>query len=107
MTNQDIARELEEIADLLEIAEANPFRIRSYRRASEAVADLAEEAATLVAEDRLTEVPGIGKGIAAVIEQLVTTGVSEDKEALLVDYPAGLLEMLKISGFGPRKAAVV
>ncbi|NLJ36053.1 MAG: DNA polymerase/3'-5' exonuclease PolX [candidate division WS1 bacterium] len=107
MTNQDISRELEEIADLLEIAEANPFRIRSYRRASEAVADLAEEAATLVAEDRLTEVPGIGKGIAAVIEQLVTTGVSEDKEALLVDYPAGLLEMLRISGFGPRKAAVV
>jgi len=107
MTNQDVALELEEIADLLEIAEANVFRIRSFRRAVETIADLPEDVTVLLAEGRLTDVPGIGKGIATVIEQFVNTGTSQEKEALLAEYPESLLELLKISGFGPRKAAVV
>lgn len=107
MSNQDIAQELEDIANLLEIAGGNVFRVRSYRRAVETIADLAEDVSVLLAEGRLTELPGIGKGIAATIEQFLATGSSEEKEALLEEYPESLLEMLKVSGFGPRKAATV
>ena len=107
MSNQDIAQELEDIANLLEIAGGNVFRVRSYRRAVETIADLAEDVSVLLAEDRLTELPGIGKGIATTIEQFLATGSSEDKDALLEEYPESLLELLKVSGFGPRKAAVV
>ncbi len=107
MTNEEVAQELEQIADLLEIADANVFRVRSFRRAVESIAELPEEVGVLVAEERLTEVPGIGKGIAKIIEQLLATGTAEEKEALLAEYPESLLEMLKISGFGPRKAAGV
>ncbi len=107
MSNADVAQELDDIANLLEIAGGNVFRVRSYRRAVETIADLAEDVSALLAEDRLTDLPGIGKGIAAVVEQFLATGTSEDKEALLDDYPESLLEMLKVSGFGPRKAAVV
>ncbi len=107
MTNEDVAQELEEIADLLEIADANVFRVRSFRRAVDSIAELPEDVAVLLAESRVTDVPGIGKGIAKIIEELINTGTSEEKEALLAEYPESLLEMLKISGFGPRKAAVV
>ena len=83
MTNEDVAQELEEIADLLEIADANVFRVRSFRRAVESIAELSEEVSVLLGEGRLTDVPGIGKGIAKIIEELVNTGTSEDKEACL------------------------
>lgn len=107
MTNEEVALELESIADLLEIAAANTFRIRSFRRAAEVVADFGEEIATVAAEGRLTDIAGIGKGIAAFIEQLIETGTSDDKEALLEEYPESLLELLRISGFGPKKVALV
>ncbi len=107
MTNEDIAQELADIANLIEIAGGNAFRVRSYRRAVETIADLAEDVSELLAEGRLTDLPGIGKGIAATIEQFLATGTSEDKQAILDEYPESLLELLKVPGFGPRKAAVV
>jgi DNA polymerase (family X) len=107
MTNEDIAQELADIANLIEIAGGNAFRVRSYRRAVETIADLAEDVSVLLAEGRLTDLPGIGKGIAATIEQFLATGTSEDKQAILDEYPESILELLKIPGFGPRKAAVV
>lgn len=107
MTNEDVAAELDLIADLMEIANANVFRVRSFRRAAETVAGLGDDITDLAAQGTLTEIPGIGKGIAQVIEQYLATGTSDDKEALLVDYPAGLLQLLRISGFGPKKVALV
>ena len=76
MTNEDVAQELEEIADLLEIADANVFRVRSFRRAVDSIAELPEDVAVLLGESRLTDVPGIGKGIAKIIEDLINTGTS-------------------------------
>ena len=107
MSNVEVARLLEEIADLLEIANENPFKVRSYRRAVETVEGAPEEVATLVAEGRLEELPGIGKGIAEVITELVTTGHSQYLTQLTAQVPESLLQMLRIPGFGPRKASQV
>lgn len=107
MTNKEIMEALEEIADLLEIADEQFFRVRSYRRAAEAIGGQAEDVQILLEEDRITDIPGIGEGIAHTIEQLVETGTCDQREELLRDYPESLLELLKISGFGPKKAALV
>ncbi|MFP3905270.1 MAG: helix-hairpin-helix domain-containing protein, partial [Armatimonadota bacterium] len=107
MTNEEVAQALEEIADLLEIADEQFFRIRSYRRAAEAIGAQPEDVEVLLAQDRLTDISGIGEGIAHTIAQLINTGTCEQREELLKDYPESLLELLKISGFGPKKAALV
>ena len=75
--NQQIAMKLAQAADLLEQQGANPFRVTAYRRASETVARLDEDIGEITAtrgSAGLIELPNIGKGIAAAIEQLVTTG---------------------------------
>lgn len=107
MTNEEVAQALEEIADLLEIADEQFFRVRSYRRAAEAIGGQPEDVEVLLSEDRLTDISGIGEGIASTIAQLIETGTCDQREELLKDYPESLLELLKISGFGPKKAALV
>lgn len=107
MTNAEIARILGEIADLLDILAENVFKIRSYQRASEVVASQPTPVAAMVAEGTVDELPGVGKGIAEVITELVQTGASHYREQLLTLAPAGLLELLRIPGFGPRKAGIV
>lgn len=107
MTNAEIAGVLEKIADLLEIINENPFKVRSFRRAVETVSGLAEEAANLVAEGRLVGLPGIGKSIAEVITDLVRDGRTSHLDELLEQVPETVLDMLRIPGFGPRKASVV
>ncbi|NPV47920.1 MAG: DNA polymerase/3'-5' exonuclease PolX [Armatimonadetes bacterium] len=107
MTNVEIAAVLAKIADLLEILNENPFKVRSFRRAVETVSGLAEEATELVAEGRLVGLPGIGKSIAEVITELVRDGRTAHLDDLLEKVPESLLEMLRVPGFGPRKASVV
>ena len=73
--NEDIALIFDEIADLLEIKEANPFRVRAYRNASHTVRELGRELGELINEGMaLTELPGIGKELAAKIREIVETG---------------------------------
>ena len=74
MINLELARAFERIADLLEINEADRFRINSYRRAARTLEDTADDIADLAAEGRLTELPGIGKGTAGRIQQFIDTG---------------------------------
>ena len=107
MDNAEIARFLAEIADLLNIAGENVFKVRSYERAAETVAALPQPVEKLAADGALTGIPGIGKSIAEVITEVVTTGQSSYREQLLEAAPEGLLEMLRIPGFGPRKAGQV
>ena len=107
MDNAEIARFLAEIADLLNIAGENVFKVRSYERAAETVAALPQPVEKLAADGALTDIPGIGKSIAEVITEVVTTGQSSYREQLLEQAPEGLLEMLRIPGFGPRKAGQV
>lgn len=107
MTNSEIARVLAEIADLLDICAENVFKIRSYQRAAEVIVSQATPVAEMVAAGTISDLPGIGKGIAEVVRELVESGVSSYREQLLAQAPAGLLDMLRIPGFGPRKAGLV
>ncbi|HEY0758029.1 MAG TPA: DNA polymerase/3'-5' exonuclease PolX [Acidisarcina sp.] len=103
MDNRAIATLLIETADLLEISGGDPFRIRSYRRAAEAV-----ESTTVplseIAEDpkKLQQIPGIGKGMAANIRDIHRAGTLPLREELLSKYKPGMLELLKLPGMGPK-----
>jgi DNA polymerase (family 10) len=107
MDNRSIANLLAETADLLEISGGDPFRIRSYRRAAEAV-----EASTVqlseIADDtkKLQEIPGIGKGMAANIQEIERAGTLPLREELFVKYKPTMLELLKLPGMGPKTVAL-
>jgi len=102
--NADIAAIFDEIADLLEIQGANPFKVRAYRNASHTIQGLGHEARSLIEQgEDLTELPGIGKELAAKIEEIVKTGHCHALEKLHDELPAGLLELLKMPGLGPKK----
>ena len=108
MDNKTIARLLAETADLLEIDGADGFRIRSYRRAAEAAeqttVDLAEAAGDVT---RLMEIDGIGKGMAARLQAIAQTGTLPQRDELLAKYGAGVLELLKLPGMGPKTVALL
>ena len=109
MENIAIARLLEETAALLEIDAADPFRIRSYRRAAEAVEQQTTQLAGLATSDpkQLLAIPGIGKGMAANICELVATGTMPIRAELLTKYKPTMLELLRLPGMGPKTVALV
>ena len=108
MDNISIARLLDETAALLEIDAADPFRVRSYRRAAEAVEQQTTQLATLKDEPKqLLAIPGIGKGMAANILALLTTGEIPLREELLQKYKPTMLELLRLPGMGPKTVALV
>jgi DNA polymerase (family X) len=111
MDNITIARVLDETASLLEIDSADPFRIRSYRRAAEAVEQQTIQLATLAAPDAdpkaLLAIAGIGKGMAANIVAIVATGTMPLREELLQKYKPTMLELLRLPGMGPKTVALV
>ncbi len=102
--NADIAAAFDEIADLLEIKGENPFRVRAYRNAARTLAELGEELRDKVERgDDLTQIPGIGKDLAQKIGQMVITGRIAQLEELRAEMPAGLLDMLRLPGVGPKR----
>ncbi|MGB7547750.1 MAG: helix-hairpin-helix domain-containing protein, partial [Terracidiphilus sp.] len=108
MDNPTMARLLSETADLLEIDGGDSFRIRSYRRAAESVEQTTVDLAAVAAETaRLLEIPGIGKGMAANLQAMAATGTLPLREELLAKYGAGLLELLKLPGMGPKTVALL
>jgi len=108
MDNKTMARLLEETADLMEIDGADSFRIRSYRRAAEAAeqttVDLVEAANDRA---RLLEIDGIGKSMAAHLQSIAATGSLPQRDQLLAKYGAGVLELLKLPGMGPKTVALL
>jgi DNA polymerase (family 10) len=109
MENKEIARLLAETADLMEIGGEDGFRIRSYRNAAAAVESHPERIEDLARnpDRKLTEIPGIGKGIAAVLLEITQRGSFERRDEMLKRYPASALELLKIQGLGPKSIAVL
>jgi DNA polymerase (family 10) len=109
MQNSDIARLLDEVANLLEISDGNPFKVRAYRNAARTVRDHPEPLAELVRAGGfdLTELPSIGEGIAGEIEALVATGEMPQRQALIKKLPAGLLDLLRIPGLGPKRVKLL
>ena len=105
MENVEIARILGEVADLLEISGANPFRVRAYRNARRTVEAQSVRFAKLVAEGRdLTELPGIGKEMARHVAEMVATGRLGLHEEMVAELPAGLVTLMRLPGVGPKKA---
>jgi DNA polymerase (family 10) len=106
MDNLGIARVFTDIGDLLEIKGANPFKIRAYRNAADVIGHMAERVADLTDAD-VRELPGIGKDLAAKIRELVDTGGLGYADELRQEFPASILEMLRLQGVGPKTVAVL
>lgn len=102
MENARVARILGEIADITELIEGNPFKVRAYRRAAQVVDLLPRPVRELWRERTLTDLPGIGERIAAHIGELVETGVCEEHQRLTALVPPGILELLRLEGVGPK-----
>ncbi|MGA2221932.1 MAG: DNA polymerase/3'-5' exonuclease PolX [Verrucomicrobiia bacterium] len=107
MDKKEIAEILEEIGALLDLKGENPFRVRAYYNAARTIDGLQEDLSKLVEENRLTQIKGIGKDLAAKITEMVTTNKLQFYEELTASMPAGLMEMLKIPGLGPKRAKLL
>jgi len=103
MDKDKVAEILVEIGTLLELKGENPFKTRAYANAARTLESLGEPLATLVAEKRLGEIKGIGNALEQKITELVETGQSKYYDELKASIPPGLIEMLEISGLGPKK----
>ncbi|ADD03394.1 MULTISPECIES: DNA polymerase/3'-5' exonuclease PolX [Thermoanaerobacter] len=107
MDKKEIANILNDIGLLLELKGENPFKSRAYYNAARTIELLEEDIETLVKEDRLKEIKGIGEAINKKITELVLTGKMEYYENLKASIPEGLVEMLKIPGLGPKKIKTI
>ena len=106
--NEDIAVIFEEMADLLEIENANPFRVRAYRNAARTVRGLGRELSDMVSTGYdLTSLPGIGKDLSAKIIEILDSGHTKALDKLHKEVPASLEDLLKIPGLGPKKVRVL
>jgi DNA polymerase (family 10) len=99
MENIEIAKLFNQVADILEIQEENPFRIRAYRKAAQVIESLPQPLAEIT---NLEEIPGIGKGMAEKIKELLDKGESKEIERLKKRIPQGVLELMQIEGLGPK-----
>jgi DNA polymerase (family 10) len=104
MRNAEIASVFNEIADYLEVKGENPFRIRAYRRAAQAVEGLSEEIAAVALRGGLLDVPGIGKDLAAKIQEYLANGTIAYLEGLRKEIPTGVIQLMRIHGVGPKTA---
>jgi DNA polymerase (family 10) len=109
MQNEQIARLFDQLADLLEIQKANPFRVRAYRSASRTISSLSESASDIIANEdaKLTDLDGIGKDLAKKIEVIVATGTLPQLDDLKEQIPPGVVDMLRIPGIGPKKVGAM
>jgi len=106
MDKQQVAEILETIGTLLDLKGENPFKTRAYHNAARIVEGL-DNLETLVDEKKLTTVKGIGEGLAEKITDIVENGKSHFLQDLQKSLPAGLLEMIRVQGVGPRKAKIL
>jgi DNA polymerase (family 10) len=104
MHAEDAAQMFDEIARLLEFGGENPFKIRAYDNAAHTLRELEEPIDVLIAEDRLEDLPGIGKAIAQKIVDLATTGSVPLYERLTAETPIGVVDLLRVPGLGPKRA---
>lgn len=103
LTNLRVARIFEQVADLLEAKGESPFKIQAYRRVARNLERLEEDLHVLDAEDRLTDIPGVGKEIEKKIREILRTGKLGYLERLKAELP-GVLTLMEIPGIGPKTA---
>ncbi len=108
VNNADLAAAFEAVADLLELQQANPFRIRAYRNAARVVGDLKLDLARRIAEGKpLPRLPGIGADLAGKIEEFAQTGHLALLDRLRRQTPAGMVDLLKLPGLGPKRVRML
>ena len=107
MNKFDIARALDEISTYVELSENNRFRALAFERAAQSIRAIDAEPADLIASGELIQLEGIGKGTAAVIEELVRTGQSKYLEDLRKQYPPGILGLLRVPKLGLKKIGIL
>ncbi|WP_296225670.1 DNA polymerase/3'-5' exonuclease PolX [Ralstonia sp. UBA689] len=106
--NQAIAAVFNEIADLLEVEEANPFRVRAYRNAARVVEGMTEGVDAMLARGAdLTELPGIGTDLAAKMREIVETGTCAMLNRVRTEVPPSMVQLLQLPGLGPKRARVL
>jgi DNA polymerase (family X) len=103
-TNADLAAAFEQTADLLELQQANPFRVRAYRNAARLVGELKLDLVAQVEQGRpLPKLPGIGTDLTGKIEEFARTGHLALLDRLRKQIPGGVAEMLQLPGLGPKR----
>ncbi len=107
MNNQEVADVFTLIADLSEIKGENAFKTQAYRRVAENLTALGENVNDYWKENRLQEIPGVGKAIGEKIDELLRTGKLEFLEKLKKEVPVGLVEWMQVPGLGPKRAALI
>jgi DNA polymerase (family 10) len=102
MRNQEVANIFRDIASILEIKGENPFRIRAYEKAVLNIESLTGDITAIAERKELEKIPGVGKDLAAKIEEILATGTCSHLEELKKEIPAGLIEILAVPGLGPK-----
>jgi DNA polymerase (family 10) len=107
VSKDDVVEVLEQIAQLLELKGENVFKVRAYTNAARALETFTGDLRKVVAEERLAEIPGVGKALTEKITELVTTGELAYFTKLKAEFPPGLFEMFELQGLGPKKIAIL
>jgi len=106
--NADIAAIFTEIADLLEIEEANPFRVRAYRNAARIVSEIGRDVRDMLARgEDLTRLPGIGADLAGKMREIVESGSCRALDKLRGELPPAVAELLHVPGLGPKRVRLL
>jgi len=107
MTNKDVSKLFKETAALIEMTGGNPFRARAFAGAARRIERLEDPVSRLAREGTLTEIEGIGDGLASQIDEILQTGSFEVRDDLLGAIPPGLLDVLAVKGLGAKKIRVL
>jgi len=110
MNNEEIARRFNRMASLMEVRGEDPFRLRSYRMAAEAIETWPTQMKKIAEAEGaagLQEIPGVGKAIAAKIIELIDKGTFDAWERLTAETPETVLDLLGLPGIGPKTAATL
>lgn len=110
LDNAEVARVLQQVADMLEFKNENPFRFRSYQMAAETIGSMGTPLIDIVSRggaSELQKIPGIGKTISAQILEIIETGKSSYFEELTKDVPATVLDLRRVSGIGLKTAQLL
>ena len=105
--NEEVARLLREMGDLLELRGENGFKVVAYRRAARSVESMKTDLEEVYRRGGLESIPGVGKAIAAKIEEYLKTGKIESRERLYRETPPGMAQLLSISGLGPKTVSML
>jgi DNA polymerase (family X) len=103
-SNKDVAELLSYVADVLQIMDANRFRVAAFQNAAESIRTLGQDINSLHADGKLQSIPSVGKGIADALNELLTTGQVQEFETLRREVPAGVVQLIYVPDVGPKKA---